>query len=354
MDNDYLRYEKTLGCLSMVAIGDALGMPAHDMTPEQIKVRFDGPIRDFRPPFADSRVHAQLSTGQVTDDTHLTLAMAKACIDHPGGLSPAVAARYTAETVRRAFGQELGTLYGPSTRNAVDLIEQGRDPVAAGRAEKHPMMGASNGAAMKIAAAGLIHPGDVAGAVSDAVNISLPTHPTQTAIAAAGAIAAGVAEAMSPDASVYTVVQATLAGAYEGEQLGRQQGRTVPLPSVAERIKLAVELTLRSQSAEEACERFGALIGTGLAAYESIPTAIGIFLACEGDPAACVLAGANIGFDTDTIASMAGALSGALRGFSAVPPQWFDVIEVVNHLELKTIARELAQVPTHRSQGSKP
>ena len=351
--DDSLRYEKILGCLAMVAIGDALGMPAHDMTSGQIKTHFGGPIRDFHRPSADSRVHARLTTGQVTDDTQLTLAMVKACIDHHGVLSPAMAAQYTAKTVQQAFDLGLDSLYGPSTKRAVALIEQGQDPVAASRAEKHPMMGASNGAAMKIAAAGLIHPGDMAGAVLDAVNISLPTHPTQTAIAAAGAIAAGVAQAMLPDASVYSVVQAALLGAYEGEKMGQQQGRTVPLPSVVDRIKLAVELTLRSQCAEEACERFKALIGTGLAAYESIPTAIGIFLAYEGDPRECVLAGANIGFDTDTIASIAGALSGALKGFSKVPLRWFDIIETVNHLELKNIAQRLAQVPIDRSQREK-
>jgi ADP-ribosylglycohydrolase len=34
-------YGKILGCLGMVAIGDAMGMPCHDMTTDEIRQRFN-------------------------------------------------------------------------------------------------------------------------------------------------------------------------------------------------------------------------------------------------------------------------------------------------------------------------
>ena len=94
-------YDKILGCLAMVAIGDALGMPAHDMTREEIKVRFGKPISSFRPPFKDSRVHRTLKAGQITDDTRLTLATAKAYIDHNGKITPQVMTEYIAAAVNQ-------------------------------------------------------------------------------------------------------------------------------------------------------------------------------------------------------------------------------------------------------------
>ena len=86
------------------------------------------------------------------------------------------------------------------------------------------------------------------------------------------------------------------------------------------------------------------MIGTGLAAYESIPTAIGIFVACGGDPMKSVLAGANVGFDTDTIASMAGALAGTLKGFDSVPMELFSKVQRVNQLDLEKVAAGLEKL----------
>ena len=197
---------------------------------------------------------------------------------------------------------------------------------------------------MKIAPAGLVHPGDPDAAIRDAATICLPSHCTQTAMAAAGAMAAGVAEAMSPAADVFSVVRAALHGARKGEDLGRKMGRTLPLPSVPKRIELAVSLALRAEDTEAANRLFADIIGAGLPAYESIPTALGIFVAAGGDPYKSVIAGANVGYDTDTIASMAGALAGALRGFDAVPMNLFREVEKVNGLDLENTARSLGQI----------
>jgi len=333
----------------MVAIGDALGMPAHDMTAGQIRERFNGPLRSFKAPLEDSRVHAGMCAGQVTDDTLLTLAVAKAYIDHQGQITPRIIADYSAETVRKATAQGLGTMFGPSTRKSIELIDEGRDPVEAFLKEKHPMAGASNGGAMKVSPAGLIHPGDINGAVNDALMVCLPSHATQTAISAACAVAAGVSEAMTSQATVFSVVKAALAGAEIGEQVGAKKARVVPLPSVHDRIRLAVSLALQSGTVHEACKHLSHILGTGLAAYESIPTAIGIFVAAAGNPAKCVVAGANIGNDTDTIASITGALAGALQGFDGIPKRLFYEVERVNRLGLRDVARGLREIA--RSNG---
>lgn len=338
---EQILFEKILGCLAMVAIGDALGMPAHDMTIDEIRKRFGGSIRDLKSPFKDSRVHSGMKAGQITDDAGLTFQVAKAYIEHRGKITPPVIGEYVAEWVNEATSKGLSSMIGGSTKQAVQRINGGLDPIRECRKDKNPMMGATNGGAMKISPAGLAHPGNIEGAIRDAVSICLPTHGTQTAISAACAIAAGVSEAMRLQATVFSVAKAALTGAIRGEALGIKKGRVAPLPSVPERIKLAITMAIKADNIEEANRLFSNVLGTGLAAYESIPTAIGIFVACNGEPRQCVIAGANVGYDTDTIASMAGALSGTLKGFSHVPNDWYRAVEEVNGLNLISLAEEL-------------
>ncbi len=341
-------FEKTYGCLAMGAIGDALGMPAHDMTRQEIIKRFGKPIDDFQPPFDDSRVHKKLKAGQVTDDTLLTLATARAAIDHQGKVHPRIMADYIMAAVNQAFEQGLDTLFGQNTKAALAVFSLKKDPFKILRQEKSPMVGATNGGAMRIAPIGLIHPGDPAGAVRDAARACLPTHGTQTGIAAAAALAGAIAEAMDPQATVFTVLQRALQAAEAGERIGMKISRNVPLPSVPARIRLAVSLVLTARSPEEACESLARIIGLGLPAYESIPTALGIFVAYKGDPVRCVLAGANIGNDTDTIASMVGSLSGTFSGIQAVPLKWLKTIEKINQLDLEKTARALTRIALAR------
>jgi ADP-ribosylglycohydrolase len=70
-----------------------------------------------------------------------------------------------------------------------------------------------------------------------------------------------------------------------------------------------------------------ALVGTSLATQESVPAAFAVLRAVPDDPwRACLLA-ASLGGDTDTIAAMAGAVSGACHGLAAFPPDAVRVID---------------------------
>ena len=64
------------------------------------------------------------------------------------------------------------------------------------------------------------------------------------------------------------------------------------------------------------------VLGTGIAAHTSVPTALACFLAHPDDFADAVTAAISLGGDTDTIAAMTGALAGAYHGYSAIPEPW--------------------------------
>lgn len=73
-------------------------------------------------------------------------------------------------------------------------------------------------------------------------------------------------------------------------------------------------------------------LGNGIAAFESVPTAIYCFLRCmEPHPEIpstfnslqrTLIYSISLGGDTDTIATMAGAIAGAYYGMEQVPESW--------------------------------
>lgn len=75
------------------------------------------------------------------------------------------------------------------------------------------------------------------------------------------------------------------------------------------------------------------------AAHEAIAAAVYIFTRHPDDPRAAILEGANTPGDSDSIATLAGALIGARCGLEALPPDW--VRDVERSAELLELARRI-------------
>lgn len=318
MSSPDLYFSKVYGSLAAAATGDALGYPSHDMTQDEIRRRFGGYLDDFHPPFPDNPYHPKyMVAGQITDDTIMTLVIAEAIINAGGKIDAGYIGKTLARWAQKNNIWEISPMFGPTTKKKLKmLIADEDDPVQVGTAGNTQTEGASNGSAMRISPAGLVNPGKIDEAIQLAAEVSLPTHGTQVAIAGAAAISAGIAEALKEDTNVSNVVSACLRGAREGREIGLKLARNVPAPDIAMRIDMAVSVALKATDIFEAGCLITDCVGNGLPAAESVPAAVGLFLAAGGDPELAVIAGANIGGDTDTIASMCGALAGALMGIS--------------------------------------
>ena len=70
-----------------------------------------------------------------------------------------------------------------------------------------------------------------------------------------------------------------------------------------------------------------------LHAIEEVPVALGLLLATDGDYLETMLGGVNYGRDSDSIASMGGALAGALG--SPVPAELVEEIGAASRLDLE-------------------
>ncbi len=335
--------KKVEGSLATSAVGDALGFPGHDLTQGQIMERFNGPLTDFHDAFPDNPYHEGVTAGSITDDTMMTLLFAEAMIDETEPKDARFFGRIFAEWAKKNDIWKISPMFGPTTKASLQMLIDGHDPIKVGTAGSKMVHGASNGSGMRISPIGLVCPGDVERAINLAVHASLPTHGTQTAIAGACAIAAGVAEALRGGANVFSVASACLQGAREGEKIGEEVARVVPAPNTAVRIEMAIEAAIKAQDVFEAGRLITESVGNGLASCEAVPAAVGLFVAAGGDPKATVIAGANIGGDSDTIACMAGAMAGALTGVDMVPQDLYKRVSELNNLNLHKVAEQLVQ-----------
>ena len=334
-------YGRILGSLATSLIGDGLGCPTETLTMDGIKATYGGFVGDFivpydgHPFFPNRRV-----PGQWTDDASMLIKMAEAIIASKGFLTFRTVGDYM---LKWAELPEFDCA-GPSTVAAINALKDGVDPSITGRTGLLAADGTSNGAAMKVSPAGLANPGDLDKAINDAITMTVPTHGTSLAVEGAAAIAAGVAEALTENSTVASVVRACLYGAEQAQ--GRAKGlvRKVPGPSIYRKTELAVDLAFRNSDFVKVMEDLEAYIGNGLSIHETVPTAIGLFVAADGDPFKTVYGAANIGNDTDTIACIAGALAGAFRGIEAVPQHLYQAAVEVNNVDLEGITKALVAV----------
>lgn len=334
-------YDRVLGSLATACIGDALGMPAEQRSPAEIQQTWGGWLREFHAPPPDSPYAEGRSAGQITDDASQMIGLVETYIEEPD--------RLTAEGVGRMLLRWSQTQYyprfaGPSTKRAVEALRDGADAESLGSGGRLSTDGTSNGAAMRVAPAGLRHPGDLDAAIADAVTTCRPSHLTNIGVSGAAAVAAAVSSALIPGAGLLDVVAAARYGARKGQQIGSEVGRDVAGPSIERRIELAVAAAMTADNFPAAVRAVTDVVGSGLAMAEAVPAAIGIFVAADGDPLLTCLGGANAGDDTDTVACIGGSIAGALRGFSAVPQALFREVSSVNELDLEGLAGSFVAV----------
>ena len=210
-------YDKVLGCLYGGAIGDALGAPPEGKYPDQIRERY-GWITDFVEPWEGPSPVGK-GDGRYTDDTHMIQILSKIYVEQGNHLDvfrfakeivPPIAdeVRYVPER-----GQDmllLDRLFYPEKWLFIRLRLANVDPRMAGIGNM-----VNCGAAMYAAPVGIVNACDPPNAYREAIEI-FSAHQYSFGLEAAGVMAACVAEAFKPDASVDSIVDTALAMANEG------------------------------------------------------------------------------------------------------------------------------------------
>ncbi len=325
-------YSRVLGALYGVAMGDAFGMPCEMWSRSRIKETY-GYIDKLYPGNPENEISAGLREGEVTDDTEFTLIISRMLIEHNDGIDP----QNFIDKIRQwaSSDKKSKNVLGPSTKRAIQEIEDGRPIEYAGR------MGESNGASMRILPVGVVSDyRNLPALVENVRDICLPTHNTSKAIGGACAVAAAVSYAIRCGENLDDMIDIAI----EAALLGSEQGFDVCGPSVAKRIRFAVEIAKTAETDETFMQSVYDMVGTGLPTVQTVPAALAIAVYAKCDPNACVRLAVNTGGDTDTIGAISCGIAGAYAGIERFDRDVLDTVIAVNELDMESIAKELLEL----------
>lgn len=315
--------DKMRGCILGAAMGDALGAPVEFL-------RSMHEIRKQYPPLGIQGIHSLKSKdfafdecdNQVipyTDDTGMSLLVLETLNENKRKSMDA-----TLGTLAKKFADDMDQPFGwarPSRApgNAcLKNIKIIKERIKQKANIKDPRNwwkagGAKDGGCGSVMHAhpfGLIFSNDPAKAELWAVEHSKITHGAPIALAACAAMAVGVAHAFN-DVEPKQVAQAMMDAASKYDQ------------NTATKISKAIAYAHNtSVSSEKVFQEF-----LGWAADDAIAATIYSFLCYPDDLQKAIIFGVNTPGDSDSIASMAGALVGARVGMHQLPDEWLELLE---------------------------
>ncbi|MEN6479334.1 MAG: ADP-ribosylglycohydrolase family protein [Anaerolineales bacterium] len=318
-------YHKALGCMLGGVIGDVLGTPTEGHDYQQIEESL-GWVVDFQ--------------GEGTDDTVMKMLLAKALVQTDGYATLDDWARVWLSDWDCIFGSRRDKFFISVLHTAEKL-----------RYHAVPRMAAlgnmpSSSSAMCISPVGIVNACQPRQAARQAYDLASLIHQYDVGFCqdGAAAMAAAVAEAMCPD----TTIASVLAAAQEAI-----------LPLSGQEMRDAIERVLQVARDTGEYGPFRETIYRHRDRYfyplicdsrETIPLSLALLYLAEGDMERSVIYGANFGRDADTIASMCGAVSGALGGVSAIRTDWIQRITANASVDQEELAAKLSRVALIKSQ----
>ena len=306
---------RIVACLHGIATGDAVAKQTEGLSREKIHRWYPEAIRGFEGepgsvvPRYVGNSKREWRVGETTDDTERTLAVARAILRD--------------RTVSHvSIGREMLACVKCVHPGVTSLWEFHQAGDAARVAVRHD----GCGAAIRVAPVGILHLSSSRDAlVRDAREASMSTHGGPRAIAAAAATAAAVSAA-TDGASAEGILE-----------LAVEAASSAPAFVAAVRgihDDLAALPRLRPDDVAARC-----VPDTPLTI---VPLALALATLMDSAEHAILLA-ANVGGDSDSVASIAGGVLGA-RFPATVNAEWCDVVERVNGHDLTAVARALVRL----------
>jgi ADP-ribosylglycohydrolase len=356
--------DRATGCVAGAAVGDALGGATEGWTSEQIVERYGGRVEGVVPPYNEDWRNARpiapyhKGDGHITDDTLMTHALIRVYEKTGGHLDAYSMAEHLVPELmgERRWIPELEAEALPLQRIflaekwIVARLHYGHaDPREAGVGNI-----VNCGAAMYVAPVGIVNAADPDAAYAEAVDLT-GAHQSSYGREAAGVMAAAVAEAMRPGATADSVVAACLRLAKDGTRaaieavceaasgLGHWEGSFETLRAAVRPYDTVAD-TYRDQG-------LGARRPSRVHSIEELPLALGFLVIAKGDYRDTVLGGVNYGRDADSIASMGGAIAGALGGLGGVPKEWVEQVAAASRTDLVAPGRSIAAVARRVHEG---
>lgn len=312
--------ERVVGSFKGLATGDAIGKQTETLSRADVQkwyprgiTEFHGRPGDVIPRYAGKQYEWRI--GETTDDTEQTLAVARALLTE-------------GEASHSAIGREL-----LQCRKSVHPDVSLWSFLQIGDPARMATEGDGCGAAMRAAPVGVIYPSDrLNDLVRGAYECAIPTHGGQLAICAAAAVAAAVSAALEGLCGVEVLAVAQRAA------------------QIAETLRPATEPFTIAEAIEQIYSYLNGrkhLVVDDVAQQyfpnkpqTIVPLAISLAVITESAEETILFA-ANLGGDSDSVASIGGAICGALCP-DTVNEEWFEVVRAIHDDELLDVATSLA------------
>jgi len=315
-----LLQEKIYACMLAGAIGNAMGSVVECQFYWEIDVAHPGGIMH---PLDPSRLESE-------DDNQMAMLLFETYLAEEG--RPVMARQFG-----RAWADRLNRdhFFPLCMGNAYDLICQGWDPRITGH-----WLQVTGSTVMCMEPVGVYHLADPEFAAIDATAISYMYQRGRDVVAAA-ILASAVAEALRPQATVDTVLQAALHAAPRAPMVHFDR-RQYPAPHdyIARCLEVAsgyTDVMAVRPALYEAC-----LLYHMIDPLELLGFALAMFKVSDGDVRLCAIGGTNIGRDSDTIAGRGAMLAGALRGPANIPTEWVALFQQASRNRIRRNAVRLA------------
>ncbi len=309
------------GCMLALAIGDALGAPVEFLSRRQILSRFGSQGVSELEPWGSQ------PAGAYTDDTQMSVATARGILDwcETTGWSPGSAGPADRDALALAiwsrYAEWARSPECPLGRPGMKCLGSIASGVPLALSDLVDGRGKGCGGVMRVAPLGLAGLGEAA--FEAGARVATLTHRHPTSDASSGFLAALVR---------WLVDGESLTGAVDAarEQLVAWDGHEETLDAV----DAAVRLAGGGMDDYPAMGRIGHVghetedgHGKGWVAEEALGIALFCALRHQGDVAAALRAAANISGDSDSTASITGAILGATLGDMAIPARWVAAVQ---------------------------
>ena len=280
------------GCMLGSALGDAIGELAFHF-PEE------------------GRLRAAVAAAPVlryTDDTAMAIGLAESLAER-GGLDP----EHLGRTFHRHFNREPWRGYASGPPTIFQMVEKsGLTYEEAARSLYGGQGSLGNGAAMRIAPLGLFYH-DAPDLYNQAVAAAALTHAHPLAQDGAAVQAAAVAMAVRLDPQK----------PFPRDNFLRRLLKLAKTSEIKRKLSLVKTLLKGKVPGPDAAR----VLGKTVRIDESLPFAIYAFLSRPHSFEDCLLGAVLNGGDRDTLGAMAGALSGAYLGVTAITALWREKLE---------------------------
>jgi len=303
-----LHTERIHGALLGTACGDALGAPfegAATVDPAELS-EWMGTARPLR----------------YTDDTAMLIALGEYLLELGTGRS--IDEEELLREFARHWRREPWRGYGAGPPRIFELVEGGM-PWRDAASGMFPGGSFGNGGAMRVAPIPLLAT-DLHSVVTMARASASVTH----------LHAIGVDGAVAQAAAVWWALHSPPDQPLDTERFLDRVAGVVETAELRDKLSALRDL-LSGVTPEQAADG----LGNGIAAQDSVPTALLAFLRHPDSVVGAITFAIQVGGDTDTIAAMTGAITGARNGVQAIPPAW--LVRLENLSDLRALADRFAE-----------